>query len=47
MFTAHASAPAGWSGQQTAQLEEMKKPQAELLLMIVPAVEKLAQAAGR
>jgi hexosaminidase len=47
MFTAHGSAPAGWSGQQTAQLEEMKKPQAELLLMIVPAVEKLAQAAGR
>jgi hexosaminidase len=46
MFTAHASAPAGWSGQQTAQLEEMKKPQAELLLMIVPAVEKLAQAVG-
>jgi hexosaminidase len=47
MFTAHTSAPAGWSDQQTAQLEQMKKPQAELLLMIVPAVEKLAQAAGR
>jgi hexosaminidase len=46
MFTAHTSAPAGWSDQQTAQLEQMKKPQAELLLMIVPAVEKLAQAAG-
>jgi hexosaminidase len=46
MFTAHTSAPAGWSDQQTAQLEEMKKPHAELLLMIVPAVEKLAQAAG-
>jgi hypothetical protein len=47
MFTAHTSAPAGWSDQQIAQLEQMKKPQAELLLMIVPAVEKLAQAAGR
>jgi hexosaminidase len=46
MVTAHTSAPAGWSDQQTAQLEQMKKPQAELLLMIVPAVEKLAQAVG-
>ncbi|HEX4664447.1 MAG TPA: family 20 glycosylhydrolase [Terriglobales bacterium] len=47
MFGAHASAPAGWSDQQMAQLEQTKKPQAELLLMVVPAVEKLVQAAGR
>jgi hexosaminidase len=47
MFGTHASAPAGWSDQQMAQLEQMKKPQAELLLMVVPAVEKLVQAVGR
>jgi hexosaminidase len=47
MFGTHASAPAGWSDQQMAQLEQMKKPQAELLLMVVPAVEKLVQAVRR
>lgn len=36
--------PPGWREQQTAQLETMKKPQAELLLMVVAPIEKLVQA---
>jgi hexosaminidase len=44
LFTAHSAPPAGWSDQQMAQLEQMKSPQAELLLVVVPAVEKLVQA---
>jgi hypothetical protein len=47
MFTAHTPAPAGWADQQIAQLEEMKKREAEVLLMIVPPVEKLVQAVGK
>jgi hexosaminidase len=47
MLTAHSPAPAGWADQQTAQLEEMKKREAEVLLMIVPAIEKLVQAVGK
>lgn len=47
MLTAHAPAPAGWADQQTAQLEEMKKREAEVLLMIVPSIEKLVQALGK
>jgi hexosaminidase len=44
MVTAHSAAPAGWTDQQTAQLEPMKKGQAELLLMVVAPIEKLVQA---
>ena len=44
MMASHSTAPAGWAEQQTSQLEQMKKPQAELLLMIVPAIQKLVQA---
>ena len=47
MLTNHSSAPAGWANQQITQLETMKNPQAELLLMVVPSVEKLVQAAGK
>ena len=47
MFTSHSAPQAGWADQQVAQLEQMKKPQAELLLMIVPGVEKLVQSVGR
>ncbi|HET9741264.1 MAG TPA: family 20 glycosylhydrolase [Terriglobales bacterium] len=43
-YTQHATAQPGWSDGQVAQLEQMKKPQAELLLMIVAPVEKLVQA---
>jgi hexosaminidase len=37
-------APANWRQQQLAMLKEAEKPQAELLNMIVPAVEKLVAA---
>jgi len=47
MLSSHASAPAGWTDQQITQLEQMKKPQAELLLIIVPSVQKLVQAVGK
>jgi hypothetical protein len=46
-FIARTPAPAGWADQQIAQLESMKKSDTELLLMIVPAVEKLVSAAGK
>jgi hexosaminidase len=46
MLTSHSTPPQGWADQQIAQLEQMKKPQAELLLMIVPGVEKLVQSVG-
>ena len=42
-LAALSSAPSGWADQQISQLEPMKKPQAEVLLMIVPAIEKLVQ----
>jgi hypothetical protein len=47
LFTSHSAPQPGWADQQIAQLEQMKKPQAELLLMIVPGVEKLVQSLGR
>lgn len=47
MIAAHSAPQAGWVDQQMAQLEPMKKPQAELLLMIVPPVERLVQAVGK
>lgn len=37
-------APAGWRTQQLTMLQQAKKPQAELLNMIVPSVEKLVTA---
>lgn len=39
-------APAEWTSAQLAFIQEAKKPQADLLLMIAPAVEKLVEAAG-
>jgi hexosaminidase len=47
MLTTHSSAAAGWADQQLTQLEAMKKPQAELLLMVVPSIERLVQAVGK
>jgi hexosaminidase len=47
MLTAHALAPAGWADQQMTELEQMKRRESELLLMIVPSIEKLVQAVGR
>lgn len=44
LLAANQPAPPGWREQQIAQLEPMKKPQAELLLMAVAPVEKLVQA---
>jgi hexosaminidase len=44
LVTSHSAAPAGWPAQQMTQLEAMKQPQAELLLMVVDPVEKLVQA---
>ena len=39
-------APAAWVMQQLAVVEQAKKPQAQLLIVVVPAVEKLIQASG-
>jgi len=39
-------APAAWVSQQLAVVEQAKKPQAQLLLVVVPAVEKLIQASA-
>jgi hypothetical protein len=47
MLISHATPATGWSDQQIAQLEKMKQPQAELLLMVVSPIEKLVQAVGR
>ena len=47
MIISHSPAQAGWADQTIAQLEAMKKPQAELLLMVVPPIEKLVQAVGK
>lgn len=47
MITSHSAPQAGWVDQQIAQLETMNKPQADLLLMIVPSLEKLVQAVGK
>jgi hexosaminidase len=38
--------PDAWIAQQTSLLEDAKKPQAQLLLMMVPSVQKLVQAAA-
>ena len=39
-------APAAWVTQQQAVVQQAKKPQAQLLIVIVPAVEKLIQASA-
>ena len=36
-------APAEWTGLQSAFIDEARKPQADLLLMILPAVQKLVE----
>ncbi len=38
-------APGGWVSQQLAMIEQAKKPRADLLIMVAPAVEKLVEAA--
>jgi hexosaminidase len=39
-------APAAWATQQFALLEQAQKPRAQLLLMIVPSVQKLVEASS-
>jgi hexosaminidase len=39
-------APSKWIGEQLALIEPAKKAQAQLLIMVAPAVEKLIQASG-
>ena len=44
-YLAHGGhAPGNWREQQLAMLKQAEKPEAELLNMIVPAVEKLVSA---
>jgi len=38
------SEPADWQSKQLALIDQAKKPQADLLLMIVPAIQKLIEA---
>lgn len=40
----HDAPPSEWEPQEMALLEQAKKPQAQVLLMIVPSIEKLVQA---
>jgi hypothetical protein len=39
-------APAAWVAQQLAAVAQAKKPQVQLMLVVVPAVEKLVQASA-
>jgi hexosaminidase len=39
-------APAAWVTQQMAMVEQAKRPQAQLLIVVAPAVEKLIQASA-
>ena len=39
-------APAAWATEQFALLEEAQKPRAQLLLMVVPSVQKLVEASS-
>ncbi len=41
-----AKAPAGWVAEQLALVEQAKKPQAQLMIMVAPAVGKLVQFSG-
>jgi hypothetical protein len=47
LLNSRQSPAAGWVDQQTVQLEEMKKRQGDLLLMIVAPIEKLVQQTGK
>ena len=40
------TAPAYWKSQQLALIEQAKKPQADLLLMVAPAIQKLVEASA-
>ena len=40
------TAPADWKSQQLALIEQAKKPQADLLLMVAPAIQKLVEASA-
>jgi hexosaminidase len=40
-------APGGWQAQQLARLKHAEEPKAQLLLMVVPSVEKLVEATGK
>ena len=42
----HDPAPDGWKANQLALIERAKKPNAQVLLMIVPSVQKLVEACG-
>ena len=46
-LTNKRAAPQSWIREQLSFLENAKKPRAELLIMIVPAVQRLVEAAGR
>jgi hypothetical protein len=39
-------APAAWTSQQFALLEQSTKPKAQLLLIVVPSVQKLVEASS-
>jgi hypothetical protein len=39
-------APQDWKTQQLAAIEEAKKPKAQLLIVVAPAVQKLVEAAA-
>jgi hexosaminidase len=39
-------APAAWATEQFALLEEAQKPKAQLLLMVVPSVQKMVEASS-
>ena len=39
-------APAAWVIEQLAMVEQAKKPQAQLLLMVAPSVQRLLEASG-
>ncbi len=41
------AAPADWASAQTALLDRAAKPRAELLIMIVPSIRKLVEAAAK
>jgi len=40
-------APAAWATQQLAVVEQAKKPQAQLLIMVAPSIQKLIEASAR
>ena len=40
------AAPADWKSQQLTLIEQAKKPQADLLLMVAPAIQKLVEASA-